>query len=185
MKEEPKRVSRTKLKFIESEKTREMIAFVTIDPENGRIFGVKQDAEVPKKIVLISKQITEVMTILPRVLYDVEIVAMGSHENNKSCKGFIATNVTPALFDALIDIDQYGAVNVKFGNKNLVYDPESTKPSRNNAERIVEMLENRLDIRDKQLVIVTFKEKVAEANQMYESKFQESLKDLKKHYAAA
>lgn len=180
-----KKIARTKLKFVESEVTGDMIAYVTINPETGRVFGVKQDDELPKKIVLISKQVSDSMEIKPKTLYDAEIVPMGKHQNRKSCRGFIVVSLSPSLFEATVSLDKWGAATVSFGNKTIVYDPTSTKPSRNNKEAVIKVLSDREDINDKELVIAQFISLVDDADRLHEERYQSNLQKLVDKHAAA
>lgn len=185
MSQETKKVARTKLKFVESEMTGEMIAYVTICTETGRVFGVRQEDPYPKKIVLVSKEVLESMQIETKVLYDAEIVPMGTNQNRKSCRGFIVTKLTPTEFDAVVSTNKYGAVHVIFGNKDIVYDPTSTKPSRKSKSAVLDVLISRPDIANKESVIEQFLQAAQEADDLHEARYQEKLKKLQAQHAAA
>ena len=150
----PRRVH-TKLKFIKSDQTGAYIAFVSQNTASGRICGVRQDADVPKKICVLDKAL--MCDTLLNVLYDVTLIPMT--EKN----GYVAIEVTPVQFKATINTTYVPKtiyeVEVKFGNKTIRFDPlHGTSDSMRTLEGCRGVLEKRVDIEDINEVVSDFVE---------------------------
>ncbi len=151
-KEQPKRVH-TKLKFIKSEQTGAYVSFVSQNPKTGRICGVRQDSEYPKKICILDKKL--MCDVLLNVLYDATLVPMA--EKN----GYVVIEITPVQFKATIEITYVPksiyVVEVKFGNKVIRFDPkDGRKESIRSIEGCKNILEKRIDIKDVTQVVDDF-----------------------------
>lgn len=146
---------KTKLKFVKSERTGSWVGFVTINPKNGCIKGVREDSKEPKKVCVVNHDIAS--TIEAGVLYNVEMVPM---KNPKG--GFVVVAVEPYEFEAVIKTDYVKnavyRVSVKFGNKTIIYDPmDGRKDSVKTIEGVAAILEARKDIKDLTNVIYSFR----------------------------
>lgn len=146
---------RTKLKFIRSERNGALISFVSQNPVNKVVCGVRQDSPYPKKIVIIDREIAH--NLIVDMLYDCVLIPMTAVQNPKTGEmhipGYIAIEATPVQFKATVTTKYIRGVKynveVSFGNKVIRFDPfrgikETTKSL--NACRAV--LEKRCDVRD-------------------------------------
>lgn len=146
---------RTKLKFIKSERNGALISFISQNPVNKVVCGVRQDSAYPKKIVIIDREIAH--NVIVDMLYDCVLIPMTAVPNPKTGEmhipGYIAIEATPVQFKATVTTKYIRGVKynveVSFGNKVIRFDPfrgikETTKSI--NACRAV--LEKRCDVRD-------------------------------------
>lgn len=146
---------RTKLKFIKSERNGALISFISQNPVNKVVCGVRQDSPYPKKIVIIDREIAH--NLIVDMLYDCVLIPMTAVQNPKTGEmhipGYIAIEATPVQFKATVTTKYIRGVKynveVSFGNKVIRFDPfrgikETTKSL--NACRAV--LEKRCDVRD-------------------------------------
>lgn len=153
-KEQPIKVQ-TKLKFVKSEKTGAIVSFVSQNPKTGRICGVRQDSQYPKKICILDKKL--VSDVLLNVLYDVTMIPMT--EKN----GYVVIEMTPVEFKATISTTYVKKaiyrVEVKFGNKTIVFDPlDGKKDTIRTLKGCLSVLEKRVDIKDITQVVADFQE---------------------------
>lgn len=144
---------RTKLKFIKSDKTDAYISFVSQNPKTGRYCGVRQDSPYPKKVCVLDKKL--MCEILTNVLYDVVLIPMS--EKN----GYVVIEATPCEFKATVETTYVPKiaykVEVKFGNKNIVFDPfDGKKESVRNLASCRSVLEKRVDIKNITQVVEDF-----------------------------
>ena len=145
----------TKLKFVKSEKTGAIVSFVSQNPKTGRICGVRQDSQYPKKICILDKKL--VSEVLLNVLYDVTMIPMT--EKN----GYVVIQMTPVEFKATISTTYVKKaiyrVEVKFGNKTIVFDPlDGKKDTIRTLKGCLSVLEKRVDIKDITQVVADFQE---------------------------
>lgn len=162
---------RTKLKFIKSEKNGALISFVSQNPVNQVVCGVRQDSVYPKKIVIIDREIAN--NILVNVLYDCVLIPMGSQLNDKGedfIPGYIAIEAEPHQFKATLTTKYIRGVKynleVKFGNKSIRFDPyKGQKESVKSLPACRAILEKRCDVRDLMDVLEEFDR---EANDLLE-----------------
>lgn len=152
--EEPKKIY-TKIKFIKSGQTGAYIGFVSQNPKTKRIVGVRQDSEYPKKICIIDKKLSSL--IVPNILYDVTLIPM------KEKDGYIAIEANPVAFRATIETSYVPKaiykIEVKFGNKTILFDPvDGKKDSVRTVAGVREVLEKRMDIENLQGVLDDFLE---------------------------
>jgi hypothetical protein len=162
--EQPKKIY-TKLKFVKSEKTGAYISFVSQNPKSGRIVGVRQDSEYPKKICIIDQKLASI--IMPDILYDVTLIPM------KEKDGYIAIDVNPVAFKATIETTYVPKaiykIEIKFGNKTILFDPvDGRKESVRTIPGVRAILEKRMDIKDLQQVVYDFLEQVDILMKYYE-----------------
>lgn len=133
----------TKIKFTKSERTGQPIGFVSQNPVNKRINGVREDSKFPKSVCIVDAKIAP--EIILGVLYQVAIVPM----HNKS--GYIAIEAEPYQFTATIEVCYVPKacyiVEVKFGNQVIRFDPkDGKKDSMRTLSGCRALLEKRLDI---------------------------------------
>ena len=147
-------IETSQLKFAVSEQTGEMIGFVSRHSKTKKLKGVRENSMYGKKICVLSEEIKG--TIHPNVLYNVELKPM--HKDN----GYVVVSALPALFKAevktVITAKSLYQVNVIFGNKTIYFDPKDGKTSSSRTtDGVLEILNKREDIEDKEFVIEEFK----------------------------
>lgn len=155
----------TKLKFVKSEMSDTYIGFVSQDPSSKRIIGVRRDDEKPKMICVVDKPL--VPQIVPNILYSATLVAMMGK------KGFIVIEATPISFPASIETTYVAKaiyqVEVKFGNKTIIFDPkDGKKPCVNTISGVLDVLQKRMDIKDLPQVVDDFLEQANNLLNIYE-----------------
>lgn len=148
------RIYKSKLKFTESEKTGEMISFVH-SSKGSPLRGVHENDDLPKQIVLISKDISDSIEIKEKVLYDVQLIPM------KKGKGYLVVDISVTEFEAIIET-QPDQITISFGNKVIFFKPRELNPSMGTIEGVSNLLNSRIDIKNKDLVISIFEEKAKE-----------------------
>lgn len=154
---------RTMLKFIKSEKNGALISFVSQNPVNNVVCGVRQDSPYPKKIVIIDREIAN--NILVNVLYDCVLIPMTKVFNEKTganhIPGYIAIEANPVQFKARITTKYIRGikymVEVTFGNKVICFDPfKGQKESVKSLPACRAILEKRCDVKDLMEVVEDF-----------------------------
>ena len=145
---------KTKLKFVKSERSGAWVGFASQNPKNGRIFGVREDDERLKKVCVASYECSSV--IEAGVLYDVEMVPM-----KNANAGYVVLSAVPHAFEAKIEAtivkNAIYKVEVKFGNKTILYDPKEGKHDTvKNLEECAKVLKARKDIKDLMQVLDDF-----------------------------
>lgn len=145
----------TKLKFKKSEKSGLLVGFVSQNPANGRIRGVREDSEYPKQVCVVDSSIAP--EIMVGTLYDAAIVPM-YHK-----KGFIVIEALLHQFPAEIEVCYIPkacyVVRVKFGNKTIVFDPkDGSRENTRSLKAVKAMLDRRNDILHPELVMADFLE---------------------------
>lgn len=152
----------TKLKFIKSERNGALISFVSQNPHNGIVCGVREDSPYPKKIVIIDKELAH--SILVNMLYDCVLIPMTptqSKNGEEFIPGYIAIEATPVQFKAKV-ITKYTKgttyiVEVSFGNKVIRFDPfHGVKESVKSLPACRAVLEKRCDVLNLMDVIEDF-----------------------------
>lgn len=153
----------TKLKFIKSEKNGALISFVSQNPVNNVVCGVRQDSPYPKKIVIIDKNLSS--HILINVLYDCVLIPMTTVKNEKTGEdhipGYIAIEANPVQFKATVSTKYVRGskyqVEVIFGNKIIRFDPyRGQKESVKSFPACLAVLEKRCDVKDLMYVVENF-----------------------------
>lgn len=154
---------RTKLKFIKSEKNGALISFVSQNPVNNVVCGVRQDSPYPKKIVIIDREIAN--NILVNVLYDCVLIPMTKVLNEKTGEnhipGYIAIEANPVQFKATVTTKYIRGikynVEISFGNKVIRFDPfKGQKESVKSLPACRAILEKRYDVKDLMEVVEDF-----------------------------
>ncbi|WP_195639712.1 hypothetical protein [Bacteroides stercoris] len=146
---------KTKLKFTKSTVSGSWVGFISINTKTGKIKGVREDAEEPKCVCIASRELEAV--IEPDVLYDVQMIPM---TNNR--RGFIVVAAEPHAFEAKITStvvkNAIYKVEVKFGNKTIIYDPmDGERFSIRTISGVIKQLAKRKDIKNLLLVIEDFR----------------------------
>jgi hypothetical protein len=146
-------LEKSQLKFAKSEKTGELIGFVSRHCKTKKLKGVRENSIFGKKICVLSEELKG--TIIPNILYNVELKSM--HQGN----GYVVVSATPVLFKAhiatIIVPKSIYQVNIAFGNKTIYFDPKDGKsPSSKTMEGVLEVLSARKDIEDRETVIKDF-----------------------------
>lgn len=154
---------RTKLKFIKSEKNGALISFVSQNPVNNVVCGVRQDSPYPKKIVIIDREMAN--NILVNILYDCVLIPMTPTLNEKTGEnhipGYIAIEANPVQFQAAVTTKYIRGikymVEVSFGNKVIRFDPfKGQKESVKSLPACRAVLEKRYDVKDLMDVVESF-----------------------------
>ncbi|MCM1296168.1 MAG: hypothetical protein NC311_11560 [Muribaculaceae bacterium] len=115
-----------------------LYGFVTKD--NGSWKGCRE-TESKKKIVFVDAAFQD--EIIPNALYKCTLVPMTTKE------GFIAKTATLIRFPATMVTKCNGrtfSIEIKFGNKTLVYDPDSTDPRKRDIQGIAANIRGRNDM---------------------------------------
>lgn len=143
---------KTKIKFFKSEKDGKTLVGYVTENESGAYRGCREKDPVKKKVVIPDAFLAQGM--IENALYDCTIKPM------KSGAGFIAVEASLCQFPAIVDAtvtDTRFKVTVMFGNTTIIYDPQFGKDrTRNTVEGVLEVLQSRNDIRDKEKVIDAF-----------------------------
>lgn len=145
---------KTKLKFTKSNHSDSLVGFVSINPKNHRVKGVREDSKEPKKICIASTILAPLIEL--GVLYDVQMIPM-----RNASAGFIVVSAEPAAFEARIETvivkNAVYQVKVKFGNKTILFDPmDGKRDSVRNMNGVIKVLESRKDIKNPMQVIDDF-----------------------------
>lgn len=143
----------TKLKFIRSEITGGIISFVSTNPESGRIMGVRQESELPKKICIADKLLAP--SIILNALYNCTLIPM------KDKEGYVVIEAEPTQFKASVTTtyvkNTIYLVEVKFGNKKIRFDPfDGRKESIKDFAACRAVLEKRVDVKNITKVVEDF-----------------------------
>jgi len=152
-------LEKSQIKFAKSEETGEMIGFVSRHSKTRKLKGVREDSRFGKKICVLSDDLKG--TVIPNLLYDVELKEM--HQNN----GYVVVSIVPVLFPAKVETivvtKSVYQVNVSFGNKTIYFDPVDGKsPSSKTIDGVLVVLNERKDIRDKEVVINDFRSQASD-----------------------
>lgn len=152
-------LEKSQIKFAKSEETGEMIGFVSRHSKTRKLKGVREDSRFGKKICVLSDDLKG--TVIPNLLYDVELKEM--HQNN----GYVVVSVVPVLFPAKVETivvtKSVYQVNVSFGNKTIYFDPVDGKSSSSKTiDGVLAVLNERKDIRDKEVVVNDFRSQASD-----------------------
>jgi hypothetical protein len=156
---------RTKLKFKKSQQTGTYIGFVSKDFKSKKLLGVRQESELPKKIVLVDKKLAN--TVIENLLYDAAIIPM------KEKDGYIAVRICPVAFQATLETiyvpKTIYRIEIKFGGKTIIFDPvDGDRNSIRTVSGVREILEKRMDIANLQQVVDEFNEAASNLMKQYE-----------------
>ncbi len=144
------KIIKTNIKFLQglNGDPNKLYGFIT--KVKGSWRGCREDIE-KKKLVFPDKKIAG--NIIPNALYKCTLIPM------KQEQGFIAKTAKIIKFRASVvticNDDQY-QVEVRFGNRRIIYNPESTDQSRNDIQTIANHLRGRQDLENSYLVAEDF-----------------------------
>ena len=143
------------IKFTKNKLNDSLAGYVT--KSNGSWKGCRCTDKCRMKIVLPGQEVKASM--IENVLYRTTIIPMREKD------GFVAIKVEPVQFEARIETVLRGrqySIEVKFGNKTLVYDPYDKKDRkcRKDINVFRHLLETRPDIKDITQVVDDFNEAV-------------------------
>lgn len=150
---------KTQLKFVKSEKTGELIGFVSKTKDN-KLKGVREDSMYGKRICILSETLKG--SILPNTLYNVELKPMHGGKN-----GYVVTSATQVLFTATVESfivpkKKYQVI-VRFGGKTVYFDPVNGKTYSSRTKKgVLEILNKRNDIANQDEVISDFLDRADE-----------------------
>ena len=88
-------IEKTQLKFVKSEKSGELIGFVSKTKDNI-LKGVREDSIYKKRICILAEELKG--SVLPNTLYEVELKPMHKGKN-----GYVVTSVTQVLANVSIE----------------------------------------------------------------------------------
>lgn len=144
---------KSQLKFAKSERTGELIGFVSRHSKTHKLMGVREDSRFGKQICVLSEDLKD--KVNPNLLYEVELKPM--HKAN----GYVVVSATPVLFRAqvetvLIPKIMY-QVTVVFGNKKIFFDPKDGKsPQSRTIDGVLAVISERRDIENQEGVILDY-----------------------------
>ena len=141
---------KSQIKFAKSERTGELIGFVSRHSKTRKLMGVREDSRFGKQICVLSEDLKG--KVEPNVLYSVELKPM--HKAN----GYVVVAATPVLFPAQVEKKNIPKslhqVTVTFGNKKVFFDPKDGKSAMSRTiEGVLSVLQSRKDIKDQEGVI--------------------------------
>ena len=122
-----------------------------------------RENEPKKKIVLVDAAVSR--DIVPNVLYSCSLIPM------RSDSGFIAKSASIVKFKATIVTsctNSRYAVSVRFGNRNIVYDPASKEKNKKDISSIADMLRHSLDLENANTVAEDFINSACLIKHLYE-----------------
>lgn len=147
-------LEQSQLKFAKSETTGELIGFVSRHSKTRQLRGVREDSRFGKQICVLSEDLKD--SVQPNVLYAVDLKPM------HKLHGYVVVAATPVLFKAVIETivvpKTIYQVTVTFGNKKIFFDPKDGRSVNSKTiEGVIDVLDKRPDIADKEQVIATFR----------------------------
>lgn len=156
-------IEKTQLKFVKSEKTGELIGFVSKTKDN-KLKGGREDSVYGKRICILAEELKG--SILPNTLYEVELKPMHKGKN-----GYVVTSAVQVLSEVTIESfivpkKEYRVV-INFGGKKnyktIYFDPLKGKTSSSRTkEGVLEILNKRNDIANLNGVISDFLDRADE-----------------------
>ena len=114
---------KSQIKFAKSERTGELIGFISRDSKTRQLKGVRENYALGKQICILSEDLKG--TIEPNIIYSVELKPM------HKAKGYVVVAATPIQFPATVETiivpKTLYNVTVSFGNKTIYLDPKDGK----------------------------------------------------------
>lgn len=141
-------MNRTKVlvRFSESSRDKSAISFVT-RTQTGDLKCVRETSKCKKLIVLPSKNLK--IDIIFGAQYECELLEM-----RNGARGFIATNITPVIYDVEVEtihvIKCVYEIHIKWGNnQQITFDPlDGRRASVRDENVIASYIRSRIDIRN-------------------------------------
>ena len=148
-------IEKSRIKFVKSKETGEIIGFVSRHPANKELRGVSEHSVYGKKICVLSEDIKG--TVLPDVLYEVELKPMHNGQ------GYVVVSARRVLFEARFETvvipRAVYQVRVTFGFKTVYFDPlKGRSPSSRTINGVLKIISSRNDILDRDAVIAQFRQ---------------------------
>nr|DAT18261.1 MAG TPA: hypothetical protein [Caudoviricetes sp.] len=146
-------IEKTRLKFAVSDKTNEIIGFVTRSSTTRRLRGVNEQNDSPKKICVLSEDLKGL--IQPGIVYEVELKPM------RTGNGYVVISATrpkyKAEFETVIIPKSVYQVRITFGHKIIYFDPkDGNSPMSRTIAGVEKALRARKDLADVEDVIERF-----------------------------
>ena len=114
---------KSQIKFAKSERTGELIGFISRDSKTRQLKGVRENYALGKQICILSEDLKG--TIEPNIIYSVELKPM------HKAKGYVVVAATPIQFPATVETiivpKTLYNVTVSFDNKTIYLDPKDGK----------------------------------------------------------
>lgn len=154
----------TILKFTESKKTGAYVAFVQ-KGVGGWWRGVREDARGKKKVCVVPPELQ------PQIIlgqpYKVECAT------SKNDQYFTVLNISPQVYTAIMETAYVPnclyRIEINFGYKTLVFDPQSSIRNRSQLGRFMDVLKSRADIRDHDQVVAEFEMRAKDLLRRYQN----------------
>ena len=141
---------KSQIKFAKSERTGELIGFVSRHSKTRKLMGVREDSRFGKQICVLSADLKG--KVEPNVLYSVALKPM--HKAN----GHVVVAATPVLFPAQAETETFPkplyVATVRLGKRKVFFDPKDGKSAMSRTiEGVLSVLQSRKDIKDQEGVI--------------------------------
>lgn len=153
---------KTNIKFYKGLNDAEDRIYGFVTKVNGSWKGCRE-SEAKKKIVFVDESIAP--SILPNTLYHCVLIPM------KTGNGFVALSAKILKFKATIATISHKdtfVVAVKFGNKEIIYDPSSRDVKRNDIVTIANIIRKRDDLKDAHTTAEDFIDNALMAKRLYD-----------------
>lgn len=154
---------KTNIKFYKGLGGVESRIYGLVTKNNGSWRGCRETDDCKKKIVFVDPSISK--DIIPNVLYSCSLMPMKKEE------GFIAKSAQIVKFKAMIETKMSRRdyhVSVKFGNKEIIYNPGSKEKRFKNIKEIADGIRKRVDIMDAGQVAEDFLNSACIVKRMFE-----------------
>ena len=156
---------KSQIKFAKSERTGELIGFVSRHSKTRQLKGVREDSRYGKQICVLAEDLKG--TIEPNVLYSVELKPM------HKAKGYVVVAATPVQFPATVETiivpKTLYKVTVSFGYKTIYLDPKDGKSAMSRTlDGVLPVLKERKDIENHEEVIADFIKQAQELIRRFE-----------------
>lgn len=162
-KNEEMEIIKTNLKFKRNE--RGQIQGFVHKKESGSWVGCREEYPVKKKLVIVDEAIES--KIIDGVLYQVSLMP------TKSDHYFIAFSAKPKMFEGKVDTEVHDGifrVSVTFGNKTLIYDPDSKFRQRRDIQGIADIIRHSVNLIDNIRIANEFVDSACLLKSMYNRK---------------
>lgn len=147
-------IEKTRIKFVVSQETNEIIGFVTRNSTTRMLRGVDEKNDCPKKICLLSEDLKGL--IQPGIVYDVEVKPM------RKGNGYVVISASrrkyPAKLETKIIPKVVYQIRITFGHKTIYFDPkDGNSPSSRTVAGVEDVLRERKDLDEIEDVIAKFR----------------------------
>lgn len=158
-------IEKTRLKFVQSPESGEMIAFVTKSSTTRQLRGVDENSDGPKKICVLSEDLKGL--VQPNVVYEADLKPM------RKGNGYVVVSISllkfKAEFETIIIPKAVYQIRITFGHKVLYFDPkDGNSPGSRTINGVERAIRGRQDLADTEQVIERFRECAQELLDRYE-----------------